>query len=491
MLRLRPSPAKRAPFRVPLTTKLGYGSFRFGEAMAMQTMTVAVLFYSTAYMIPVLWFALAQPVLKIIDTITDPLIGYISDRTRTRWGRRRPFILGGAIAMALVYVLLWSPQLTLFYWVETPSTSLVFAYYVGFYLLYYLTHTSCAIPYNALGAELSSDYNERTKIFQIRHLIGLPAVPLGTVAYLVATNPRFFESEKLGMPIATGVFAIILVVAAVVTVIVATPPAQQPRETPRPENQPRISKRKTIKVIFSNRSFLFLCLAIFFLYMGFLFTIEFSAFRLTFEVFGGDKHAYANLNLQFTVILVVMAMLANLLVLKIATLVGKRAALIGFTATSLLIPLASLFAFNPDAPHLYFFMAVGLALGMSGIEILSMAMIGDICDLDELENGERREGIYAGILNGAQKAGVVLSPTLAMVSLHLCGFDETLKQQRPETLERFEVAMALVAGVVFMAAILCAIAIKIRKTEVEAAQAELERRRVLILVNDTTDLEIL
>ncbi|MGH9895679.1 MAG: MFS transporter, partial [bacterium] len=381
--------------------------------LVIQTMMVVLFFYTTTYKVPPYWFAFAQPCLKLFDVITDPLIGQISDNTKSRWGRRRPFILGGGMAMAGVYFLLWSPEFVLF-WVEQPSVQLIFTSYVLFYLLYYLTHTVSAVPYHALGAELTKDYDERTRVFQVRHLIAIPAVPLGTLAYYLATNPRLFESERTGMSVCAGIVALVVVAMTMVTSVGT-------KESTHLRRQPRMGMSEAMRLTFANRSFLFLALCIFLFSMGWIFTVEFASFRLTFEVFGGDKHAFAALNITYSMVVLAVALASNLLVRGTATRVGKRAAFIAFASATLLIPLASLFAFDSEHPYLYLLVGVGIGIASPGMEILSLAMIADVSDFDELKSNRRREGAFTGVLNAAQKAGIVLAPALAMMCLHLCG----------------------------------------------------------------------
>lgn len=133
--------------------------------------------------------------MKVLDVAIDPLIGQWSDNTKSRMGRRRPFILWGGIGTAVVFTLLWMPRYAMF-WIAAPTLRQVFIYYVVFYIGYYIFHSVCAVPYNALGAELSPNYDERTRVFSLRHLIGLPAVTIASLTYLAATDKNLSSRRK-------------------------------------------------------------------------------------------------------------------------------------------------------------------------------------------------------------------------------------------------------------------------------------------------------
>ena len=113
----------------------------------------------------------------------------------------------------------------------------------------------------------------------------------------------------------------------------------------------------------------------------------------------------------------------------------------------------------------------------TGIDILALSNIADICDVDEVRTGQRREGVLAGIYNGVYKAGQVLSPMVSMLMLGWSGFNADLEQQTPETLRNFRVMLFTVVLVMTLAALIFAMLIPLRRKDVDDAQAELARRR--------------
>lgn len=456
--------------KVPLRMKLSYGAFRFADVLVMQNMGLFVhIFFTIAYQIPPAWIAAVQPVMKVLDVAIDPLIGQWSDNTKSKMGRRRPFILWGGVGTAIVFALLWAPQYAMF-WIEEPTLRQVFIYYVIFYIGYYIFHSVCAVPYNALGAELSPNYDERTRIFSIRHLLGLPAVTIATLTYLVATNKNLFASEKEGMPVAAAAVSLLFMATTLIT-IAGT------RENPEFRARPKMKTLEALKITFSNRPFMFLAFNKFFVALGHLFSMQFAAYLVIYGVYGGDKNAFSKLLTYSTIIYVVTGACLNVLLRKMTPVVGKRKSLIWFAAGSLLIPLVSLIAFDSNHPYLYFLFGMAIAIAATAIEILSYAIMADVCDIDELKSGRRREGAFAGVLNAVYQAGMLLSPTLAMLALEFSNFNARLPQQTDETIRRFRIALFAVTGIAFSLALVFAIAFPIRRQDVEEAQAELARRK--------------
>ena len=148
--------------RVPLGTKLAFGAPSFaGAAMAIPIGIHLTIFYSDVVLVPLGWIALAKALSRALDALTDPVMGWLTDRTRSRWGRRRPFIALGAPAAALAFCALFGPPLAL-----SPAGST--AWLLATYILYYLFHTIYVIPHYGLGPELTQDYHERSRLFGVQ-----------------------------------------------------------------------------------------------------------------------------------------------------------------------------------------------------------------------------------------------------------------------------------------------------------------------------------
>lgn len=173
------APAEKLSLRV----KLSYGAPSFaGAGMAIPIAIHLTIFYSDTILVPLGLIALVKAVARALDALTDPFMGWLTDSTRSRWGRRRPWIMFGAPAAALSFYLMFTPPAT---FVGANAT----AWFAATYICYYLFHTVYIIPHNGLGPELTLDYNERSTLFGIREAF----VVLGTLVAAVAP-PIFIQA---------------------------------------------------------------------------------------------------------------------------------------------------------------------------------------------------------------------------------------------------------------------------------------------------------
>ncbi len=145
--------------KLPIGVKLAYGMPNFaGAAMAIPIVIHMNLFYSDVILVPLGFIALAIAAARALDAITDPLMGWISDHTNTRWGRRVPWMFIGAPLCAVAFVALFSPPESL---TGTPAAG----WFAITFMLYFLFHTVYSIPHYGLGPELTPDYKERSSLF--------------------------------------------------------------------------------------------------------------------------------------------------------------------------------------------------------------------------------------------------------------------------------------------------------------------------------------
>lgn len=189
-----PQTPPETPLReaLPLATKLLFGAPGFaGAAMVIPISIHMTKFYADTVLVPLGVLGMAIAFARAFDAITDPLVGWLSDRTRTRMGRRRPWLLLGGPSCGLAFFLLFSPP-------EALGATGGATWFVVCYLLYFLCHTFYLIPHMALGAEISLDYHERSGLFAIREAFVVTGTLFAAVLPGLLTE-RFGERQALSM----------------------------------------------------------------------------------------------------------------------------------------------------------------------------------------------------------------------------------------------------------------------------------------------------
>ncbi|MFP6582376.1 MAG: MFS transporter, partial [Candidatus Hydrogenedentota bacterium] len=234
-----------------LAEKLSYGCFRFADVL-FTTMVgrFLILFYTINLKISPFQIAAAQPLIKLLDVATDPIVGHLSDRTGSRMGRRKPYILFGSIALTVIFIMIWSPQYVLFWveelpWVDELTPMHFFVFFCIMKFLYYMAHTICVVPYQALGMELSRDSVERTRVQGIRHLVAIPAPLLGVWFYQWVTGSNLFGSDAQGMAISAIIIGVIMLIAASITVFGTREPVVQ---AVKKKKKPKLGFLKATKI---------------------------------------------------------------------------------------------------------------------------------------------------------------------------------------------------------------------------------------------------
>lgn len=219
---------------------VSYGLPRFGSAIMFLTVTVFLpKFYTdTLYLAPAFigWTFLIG---RFWDGLTDPIMGHISDRTRSKMGRRRPYFLVSAIPVAVAFFFLWSPPEGLKDWG-------LFAYLTATYLLTYTFWTIFSIPHNSLGAELTMDYHERTVLTGVREALGVVGTLVGTLAPPILAAALMSKQKGYSLFAGTtGALTAVLIFIAFFNL----------KENPEFQKQRPISIKKGLKALFDNRPF--------------------------------------------------------------------------------------------------------------------------------------------------------------------------------------------------------------------------------------------
>jgi GPH family glycoside/pentoside/hexuronide:cation symporter len=374
---------------------------------------------------------------RLTDALTDPLMGYISDQTRTRWGRRRPYIFAGAILVGVIYALLW--QLP-----ADRSEAFYFWYFLSGSFLFYLAYTMFATPWVALGYELTPDYHERTRLMGVQNFVG--QIPYMIAPYFLAimTNEKWFGNMVEG---AAGLSIMIAAFVIVIGIMPAIFLRERFKDIAAADDQGKAAASEgALGVVLRNMleffrgflitikfvPFLKLCAATFLVFNGFMLIAAFQSYVIIYYVFGGDTEAGAVFVGHSGLVGAVSTLFVIVFVTWLATKIGKRRTFFVSTGISIFGYLFKWLCYNPDLPWLVLLPAPLMAFGLGGLFTLMPSMVADVVDMDELETGERREGMYGSIFWWVVKLGMAAALAASGFLLNATGFDVALEGAQSE-----------------------------------------------------------
>jgi GPH family glycoside/pentoside/hexuronide:cation symporter len=464
--------------RVPMWQKVVYGAGAFvNNLLAAAIGGMTIVLNLALGMNPAL-VGLLGALPRLTDAITDPLAGYISDHTQSRWGRRRPYIFVGAILAGILYILLW--QLP-----ENRSESFYFWYFLGGSVLFYGAYTIFATPWVALGYELTPDYNERTRLMGVQNFIGQLAYVISPWFLWIMTNQNWFADQVAG---AKGLAVGVGVTAAGLGVLPAIFLRERLKDVAAAEVEAEDGSggvmhslkdffsglRKTV----SSKPFLKLCAATFLVFNGFILISSFQFYVIIYYVFGGDQALGSEYAGYAGTVGAVATFVVIVLVTWLGTKIGKRRAFFVSTGISVFGYVLKWFCYNPEIPWLVVVPAPFMAFGLGGLFTLMGSMICDVVDADELDTHQRREGMFGSIYWWVVKLGMAAALALGGVLLNLTGFDVELGGNQTERaiflMRAFD---AFIPAATSAIAIWAVASYGITEEVANANRARLERRR--------------
>jgi GPH family glycoside/pentoside/hexuronide:cation symporter len=415
--------------RLPVHQKLVYGLGAFvNNLLAAASGGMMIVLNLGLGMNPAL-VGLLGALPRLTDAMTDPIMGYISDNTRTRWGRRRPYIFVGAILAGLTFALLWHLP-------EGRSESFYFWYFLLGSIIFYLAYTVFATPWVALGYELTPDYHERTRLMGVQNFMGQLAYVVAPWFLLFMQNEKIFDDMVDG---AAGLAVIVAIVVAVVGVMPAlflrerfqAVAAQEAGERPLATVGSVVLRNlagffRGFSVTVRSRPFLKLCLATFLVFNGFMMVSSFQFYVIIYYVFGGDTVRGAEFAGWAGTVQSIATFGVIALVTLLGTRLGKKRTFYVAIGVSMLGYALKWFCYNPEIPWLVILPAPLLAFGLGGLFTILPSMIADVVDLDELQTHERREGMYGSIFWWVVKLGMAAALAAGGFLLNATGFDVAL-----------------------------------------------------------------
>ncbi len=398
--------------RVPWYTKLLYGSADFGFAFVDSCVAVLFAIFMTDIVgLPAKMAALAVFVGKSWDYVNDPIIGYLCDRTRTRWGRRRPYLLFGFIPFGLSFMMLW--------WIP-PTTNpwALTAYYALAFFLFDTMVTTVTMPYFALTPELTQDYDERTSLTSYRMAFSL----LGGLVAFVVPLAIIGETipENSGRTFMMGaIFALAASLPLLLTFFGT-------REKPEYIALKPPGLRESLRAAGKNRPFIF-AMGIFLFTWTAMSIIENQLFYFLEYRMGMEEEAPIVAGVVFIVAILVLpvwAWASKKTDKRIAYIVGMLFLSVVMISLTFVPPSLGL--------AIVLFLAAMAGVGVSAIHVLTWAMIPDAVEVDELESGARHEGMFYALVTLFRKVAVSIALPLVLLLLDASKFVPNSADQ-PET----------------------------------------------------------
>lgn len=393
---------------------------------------------------------------RLTDALTDPLMGYISDHTRTRWGRRRPYIFVGAITAGILFAALW--QLP-----AGHSETFYFWFFLIGSIIFYMAYTVFATPWVALGYEMTPDYNERTRLMGVANFMGQFAWLAAPWFYLIMENKRFFENSVDGARTLAIVIGIFVMIVGVIPAFLCRERMQKVAEATETDGLPGETSWQALARNFASffkgfaitikfPPFMKLCAATFLVFNGFMLVSAFSSYVIIYYVYGGDKFEGAKLMGWNGTVSAIATFAVIPLITWISTRIGKRRAFFFAVGVSIFGYAIKFFCYSQTNPLLILVATPFIAFGLGGLFTLMGSMVADVCDFDELETGHRREGMFGSIFWWVVKLGMALALGLSGFLLNFTGFDVALDgNQSDHTLllmRIFDVAVPIVTSAI-------------------------------------------
>jgi len=443
--------------RLTVLQKLLYG---FGDTGFSLTSTIVgayfAIFLTDVVHIPPATAALAIFIGRTWDYFNDPFIGHITDRTRTRWGRRRPFLLFGAIPFAVAFVLMWLRP-------NFESTTALLAYYVAAYLIYDAASTFVSLSYFALTPELTEDYDERTSLTSFRMFFSIAgSLAAFTIPLMIIGSMRPENSDRV------AIMAMIFAIASAIPLWVVFISTRERQVFMRSE-QPKL--KDSLKAALKNKPFIFG--AVIFLLTWVSMDIL-QAGLLYFIKYVVQREAQSDL---------VMAAIFITAILMlpfwnwVARRWNKRVAYIVGIAFWALVQLAMI-TLNPGTPmELLLGLCILAGIGVGAAHVLPWSILPDAVEWDEWQTGERHEGIFYSLVTLFQKIASSIAIPLTLLILDVTGYVPNAAEQPTSALTGIRIMIGPIPAVLLITGILFAALYPLSRKEFTRIVQDLEVRR--------------
>jgi GPH family glycoside/pentoside/hexuronide:cation symporter len=410
-----------AAHKVPLRHKVAFGLGMLANQMFPAALGIFMVVLVQDMGFPGWMWGVLFFLPRVFDSLTDPIMGFISDNTRSRWGRRHHYVFLGAIVMGISFVAMWQMH-------RGDGVTYNFVYFLCWSLVFYTGLTLFSIPYVAIGYEMSDDFHERTSIMAVAQWVGQWAWVIAPWFWVVMYDPAWFENADTAtrtLSVWVGVACMLLAMVPALFI-----PSRSSKDDTHLIPLTWANLGGGMKEIlngfqeaFGSAPFRKLCFATFLIFNAFNTVAAFSFFIVVYHLFGGNAQAagiwptlFGSVGALITTFAVIpsVAWMSRRIGKRNAFMISQGVSVIGYVLLWLLMV--------PGQPWLFMIALPFFSFGIGGLFTLMMSMTADVCDLDELATGKRREGIFGAIYWWMVKFGFAIAGLLSGAILSFVAF---------------------------------------------------------------------
>ena len=434
---------------------IGYGAIGF----------YLVFFLTDVAGLPAEWAGYIFLIARIWDAVTDYAMGLISDRTKSRYGKRRPYILFGAVPFGIVFYLMWI--------VPFESQGMLFAYYLSVVILFNTIFTIISIPYNALTPEMTQNYDERTSLSGFRMGLSFSGTLVAAAGIMFVADFIFpgEEAYRSSFPVIGIIFGTIASAALIFTFLGTKERVVDHKQVPRK------SFFKNLKSIFALREFRIVIGMFLFNMVGFD-LIQVMLIYFLKQVI----HVSENVTFVIMAVPLIVAIAAAPLWVKLGEKWGKKKA---YQVAAIYLSISLLVCLVAPVGNLAFMIVLSafVGIGISASQVIPLSIIPDVIEVDEYRNGTRQEGAIYGIIMFLYKFASAIAINVATLILGFWGYmevsaDTVAEVVQPESaITAIRIIMGIGPGIFFLISALFVKMLPITKERFDEIKKAIEDRK--------------